>query len=57
MFICSIMRASSQGGGFQVSSSLIPTITVTTVCGVFRNRVLPSCSRRQPKAIAVAYIV
>lgn len=57
MFICSIMRASSQGGGFQVNSRLIPISTVTKVCGIFRNRALPSCSRRQPKVIVVAYIV
>lgn len=57
MFICSIMRASSQGGGFQVNSRLIPISTVPKVCGIFRNRALPSCSRRQPKVIVVAYIV
>lgn len=44
-----ILRASPQGGGFQVSFSFIPPNPVSKVHGVFRSRVLHLSSRWQPE--------
>ena len=45
------MKASSQGGGFRVRSSLGPLGSVSKMHGVFSNRDLPTTSGRQPMAI------
>lgn len=45
-------RASPQGGGLQISSSSVPRRPASKVCGVFNNRVITSCSGRQPRAVA-----
>lgn len=47
------MRAGTQGGGFQVSSSLILPRPVSEVYDVFNNRVLPSSSGEQPRTMAI----
>lgn len=51
------MRKSPQKGGFFVSSSSIPRSLVSYVYGVFDKMVLPLNSGREPKAIAMTYIV
>lgn len=51
-------KASPRGGGFQISSSLVPPSTISKVCGVLSNRILlPSRSQRPPRATAMALIV
>lgn len=41
------LKASQQGGVFQLRSSLTSPNTASKVCSVFRNRVLPTCGRQQ----------
>jgi hypothetical protein len=48
---------SYQGGGFQVSSSVISPGSVLKVYAVFNNRGLPSYSSRQPRVMAIAYTI
>lgn len=52
-----ILRASPQGGCFQVGSSSIYPSSVSKVCDVFSNKILPLISWRQPKATTTAYII
>lgn len=51
------VRATPQRGDFQTSFSLILPSPVSKFCGVFGNKVSPSCFWRQPKAVAIAYLV
>lgn len=43
-----ILQASSQKGGFPVSSSLISPTLVSEVCGALSNEALPLNSVKQP---------
>lgn len=51
------MRGNPRGGVFQASSSSIPLRPVSEMCGTFRNKVLPSSSGMQQRAMAKAYKV
>lgn len=52
-----MLRAGSQGGGVQVSSISSPPSHESEVCDLFSHRDLPSCSERQPRAVAIVHIV
>lgn len=51
------IKLSPQGEGIQVSSKSIPLTPMSKAHVVFSNRSLSSTSGRQPRAIAVVYIV
>lgn len=49
-------QSSERREGFRVSSSFIPPGLMSRVCGTFSNRILPSSSRKQPRAKAIVYV-
>lgn len=49
------IRAIPYGGEFLVNSSSFSLRFLSKVCGVTRNRVLPSSSIKQPKATTIGY--
>lgn len=49
------LKASPEGGGFNVRSSSGALGLVSKAHGVFSNRDLLSTSEKQPRAIAIAY--
>lgn len=51
-----IVKASKQGGNFQVSFSFIFLCATTMICDVFSNGILPSSSDPQPRARAIAHL-
>lgn len=50
------MEAIRQGENFLLCANLISPHPVTNMCGIFSNRVWPSSSVGQPKAVSVAWL-
>lgn len=51
------IRTDSLGENFPVNSSLFSTRSMPGECGVFNSKVKSSYSGRQPRAVAMAYII